>query len=39
MCDNLASLRKSDLTHFIGRLEQTKLAALNGALKHALGLE
>jgi mRNA interferase MazF len=39
MCDNLASLHKSDLTHFIGQLEQTKLDALNGALKHALELE
>jgi mRNA interferase MazF len=39
MCDNLASLRKSDLTHFLGQLEQAKLAELTGALKHALGLE
>jgi mRNA interferase MazF len=39
MCDNLASLRKSDLTQFIGELGQTKLGELNRALKHALGLE
>ena len=39
MCDNLASLRKSDLTQFIGELRQTKLGELNRALKHALELE
>jgi len=39
MCDNLASLRKSDLTQFIGELRQTKLSELNRALKHALELE
>ncbi|MGB9073713.1 MAG: type II toxin-antitoxin system PemK/MazF family toxin [Terriglobales bacterium] len=39
MCDNLASLRKSDLTQFIGELPQIKLGELDRALKHALELE
>ncbi|MGA9527410.1 MAG: type II toxin-antitoxin system PemK/MazF family toxin [Terriglobales bacterium] len=39
MCDNLISLRKSDLNQFIGTLAQTKLAELDRALKSALALE
>ena len=39
MCDNLVSLRKADLTHFIGALSPIKLAALNRALKMALDLD
>lgn len=39
MCDNLASLRKSDLTQLIGELPQTKVGELDRALKHALELE
>lgn len=38
MCDNLISLRKSDLTHFIGSLSPEKLLELNRALKLALDL-
>lgn len=38
MCDNLVSLRKSDLTYFVGTLSTTKLAELNRALKMALDL-
>jgi len=39
MCDNLVSLRKADLTQFIGTLPPDKLAALNRALKMALDLD
>jgi mRNA interferase MazF len=39
MCDNLVSLRKTDLTHFIGTLPTVKLDALNRALKMALDLD
>lgn len=39
MCDNLVSLRKSDLTQFVGTLPRTKLVELNRALKMALDLE
>ncbi len=39
MCDNLVSLRKTDLTQFIGTLPPPKLAELNRALKMALDLE
>jgi mRNA interferase MazF len=39
MCDNLVSLRKADLTQFIGALPPAKLAALKRALKMALDLE
>lgn len=39
MCDNLVSLRKVDLTHFVGMLPSTKLAELNRALKMALDVE
>lgn len=38
MCDNLVSLRKADLTNYIGALSRTKLANLNDALKMALEL-
>ena len=39
MCDNLVSLRKSDLTQFVGTLPRAKLVELNRALKMALDLE
>lgn len=38
MCDNLVSLRKSDLTHYVGSLSARKLAEFNAALKLALDL-
>lgn len=38
MCDNLASLAKSDLTEFVGILSPEKLVLLNGALRVALEL-
>ena len=38
MSDNLVSLRKADLTNYIGTLSRTKLANLNDALKMALEL-
>ena len=38
MCDNLASLRKEDLTHYVGSLPEVRLRELNGALKMALDL-
>jgi mRNA interferase MazF len=38
MCDNLVTLRKADLTHFLGSLSRTKLAELNQSLKMALDL-
>ena len=38
MCDNLVSLRKSDLTQFVGSLPSTKIRQLNAALKIALDL-
>lgn len=38
MCDNLVSLRKSDLTNFVGTLPAAKLAELNRALSMALDL-
>ena len=39
MCDNLVSLRKTDLTNFVGTLSPAKLGDLNRALKSALALE
>src|SRR6516164_10863043 len=33
MCDNLVSLRKADLSDYIGSLSRSKLASLNEALK------
>lgn len=38
MCDNLVSLRKTDLTQFLGSLTNSKLAELDHALKMALEL-
>ncbi len=38
MCDNLVSLRKSELTNFVGSLSGPKLTELNRALKMALDL-
>ncbi len=38
MCDNLVSLRKTELTNFVGSLSLAKLLELNRALKMALGL-
>src|SRR5277367_271580 len=38
MCDNLVSLRKTDLTQYVGSLPGTKVAELNRALKMALDL-
>jgi mRNA interferase MazF len=38
MCDNLVSLRKTDLTQYIGSMPSTKMAELNVALKLALDL-
>jgi mRNA interferase MazF len=39
MCDNLASVRKSELTQFVGSLSDVKLVELDKALRVALGLE
>lgn len=38
MCDNLVSIRKSDLTGYVGSLSRHKLAELDYALKMALDL-
>jgi mRNA interferase MazF len=38
MCDNLVSLRKADLTQFVGSLSGRKLVELNYALKMALDI-
>jgi len=38
MCDNLVSLRKTDLTQYIGSLPRTKITEVNIALKMALDL-
>jgi|SRR5215469_9038241 len=38
MCDNLASIRKSELTQYVGSLSRVKLAQLNQAIKMALDL-
>ena len=38
MCDNLMSIRKSDLTNYVGSLPRSKLVELNQALKMALDL-
>lgn len=37
-CDNLVSLRKSELTQYIGSLSISKISELNRALKMALDL-
>jgi len=39
LCDNLVSLRKVQLTDFVGSLSRPKIAELDRALKIALGLE
>ena len=38
MCDNLVSLRKSELTSYIGSFSSARLEELNNALKMALDL-
>ena len=38
MCDNLVSLRKSDLTNYVGVLSRSKLRELDQALRMALDL-
>jgi mRNA interferase MazF len=38
MCDNLVSVRKADLTAYVGSLSSTKIRQLNEALKMALDL-
>lgn len=38
MCDNLVSLRKSDLTHYVGSVSGDKAIQLSRALKMALDL-
>jgi mRNA interferase MazF len=38
MCDNLLSLRKSDLTHYVGSVSGDKAIQLSRALKMALDL-
>ncbi len=38
-CDELYSLHKSALTHFVGKLSKQKLSDLNDALKVALVIE
>jgi mRNA interferase MazF len=38
LCDNLASVPKSDLTQFVGSLSQAKLAEVDRALAMALDL-
>jgi mRNA interferase MazF len=37
-CDNLVSLRKADLTNYVGSLSSAKILELNRALKMALDL-
>jgi mRNA interferase MazF len=37
-CDNLISVRKADLTDYVGSLPKVKLSELNSALKMALDL-
>ena len=39
LCDNLVSLRKTQLSSFVGSLSPSKIAQLNRALKMALALE
>jgi mRNA interferase MazF len=39
MCDNLVSLRKADLTAYVGSLAASKISALERALKIALELD
>ena len=39
VCDNLASVRKSELTQFVSSLSYAKIAELDEALRVALGLD
>lgn len=39
VCDNLRSLRKSELTHFVGSLSWSKIEDLDQALRSALALD
>jgi mRNA interferase MazF len=39
VCDNLRSLRKSELTQFVGSLSWSKLAEVDEALRVALALD
>jgi mRNA interferase MazF len=39
MCDNLASVRKSELTQFVGSLSYAKVDELDEAMRIALALE
>lgn len=39
LCDNLVSLRKAQLTRFVGSLARSKIEELDRALKMALALE
>jgi mRNA interferase MazF len=39
VCDNLASIPKAQLTHFLGSLSRSKMEQLDQALRVALALE
>src|SRR6266496_5932120 len=39
VCDNLASISKTELTHFVGSLSRAKMEELDEALRVALALE
>lgn len=39
LCDNLVSIRKAELTRFVGSLSTTKFAEIDRALKIALALK
>jgi mRNA interferase MazF len=39
VCDNLTSVKKTDLSRFVGSLSRYKLAEVDGALTAALGLD
>ena len=39
MCDNLVSIRKSELTDYVGSVSSARLTQLNHALKMALDLD
>jgi len=39
LCDNLVSLRKSELTNFLGSLHPSRIAEMDRALRMALDLE
>jgi mRNA interferase MazF len=38
-CDNLVSIRKTDLSHYVAALSKSKLTELDRALKMALALD